>query len=56
MKSGKKMRKKLSKIVITAVVAITMIVPMPAFASVADVQLDKTQPGKSLAGMYPAKK
>ena len=56
MKSGKKMRKKLSKIVITAVVAITMIVPMPAFASVADVQLDKTQPGKSLAGMHPAKK
>ncbi len=56
MKNGKKMRSKLSKAVVATIVAITMIVPVSAFASVAGIQADKTKPGKSLAGVYPAKK
>jgi hypothetical protein len=48
--------KKLSRLMIATIIAIVMIVPAPIFATTDGLQVDNTQPGKSLAGMYPAQK
>ena len=47
------MKKRLVKLVVMALI-FSLVMPMAAFASVEELNLDTTTPGISLAGIYPA--